>query len=57
LIQTAIASLVIISEPMKLFVDAFHTGLSSDMNRLCSPELERSKGKTAERSDVFFLAE
>ncbi|ULB35485.1 hypothetical protein [Proteiniphilum propionicum] len=24
------------------------------MNRLCSPELEWSKGKTAERSDVFF---
>jgi len=54
LIQNAIASLVINSETMKLFIDAFLTGLSSDMNRLCSLELERSKGKTAERSDVFF---
>lgn len=57
LIQTAIASLVIISEPMKLIVDTFLHGLNSDKNRLCSLEPERSNGKTSERSDVFFLAE
>lgn len=54
LIQNAIASLVINSETMKLFIDAFLTGLSSDMNRLCSLEPERSNKKTAEQSDVFF---
>jgi hypothetical protein len=42
---------------MKLFVVDFLNGLKSEINRLCSLELERSKGKTGERSDLFLLAE
>lgn len=55
------------SNGLLLFIGSLEVGISIcwmilecvwiAKNRLCSLELERSKGKTAERSEVFFLAE